>query len=138
MTPTPTLRIYDLVPCCGSGTCGADVDPARVAIAADIAWACANGAHVERFNLARDPQAFVDEPAVRRLLARTGREALPVTLVDGEVTLSTRYPDRAQLGRWCGIDGRAAVAHAIEIPVVAGGGSCCSGGACGGGGGQRA
>jgi hypothetical protein len=133
MTPATTIRIYDPALCCDSGVCGVDVDPARVAIAADIAWARANGAHVERFNLARDPQAFVDEPAVRRLLERTGREALPVTLVDGEVTLTTRYPDRAQLGRWCGLDAAAAVVLLIEIPVVAAASSCCSGGACCGG-----
>jgi len=129
---SPTIRIFDPAMCCDSGVCGAEVDPALVRISADIGWARAQGARVDRLNLAREPQAFVDEPTVRRLLGQVGREALPVTLVDGELVLSGRYPDRAQLAKWTGLGADAASAPSPTIPIAAPAPACaCSGGRCG-------
>jgi len=52
---------------------------------------------------------------------RSGQEALPITLLDGEVVLAGRYPSRQQLGQWLKIATPSANANA---------GSCCSGGKC--------
>jgi hypothetical protein len=116
------IQIFDPAMCCSSGVCGTDVEQRLVDAAADIDWLRQRGAPVERINLSQQPMAFADNPVVKSLLERSGQEALPITLVDGELALAGRYPDRAQLARWAGVD-----MPATEKPAS---GGCCSGGRC--------
>ena len=115
------IQIYDPALCCSSGVCGQEVDAMLVQAAADVDWAKSQGAQVERFNLAQQPLAFAGNEAVRGLLERAGPQALPITLLDGEVVLTGRYPSRQQLGQWLGMGAPAG---------QAGAGGCCSGGRC--------
>lgn len=101
------IEVFDSALCCSTGVCGVNVDQALVDFAADVAWARPNGAHIERFNLAQQPQAFVDNATVSAFLQRSGPDALPLILVDGEVALAGRYPKRAELAMWIGIDAPA-------------------------------
>ena len=117
----PNIQIFDPALCCSTGVCGVEVDQNLVNFAADVDWAKQNGAQVERFNLAQQPLAFAENATVKAFLVRSGHEALPLTLVDGEVALAGRYPHRTELARWAGIDG------AITLPVQ---NSCCGGGQC--------
>ncbi|MGC8731120.1 arsenite efflux transporter metallochaperone ArsD [Comamonas sp. C11] len=116
-----TIQIFDPALCCSTGVCGVEVDQALVSFAADVDWAKQNGAQVERFNLAQQPLAFAENATVKAFLERSGQEALPLILVDGDVALAGRYPNRAELARWAGI-------------ATAGGtqpqGGCCSGSRC--------
>ncbi|MBA5638132.1 arsenite efflux transporter metallochaperone ArsD [Duganella sp. LX20W] len=116
-----TIQIFDPALCCSSGVCGVEVDQALVRFAADVDWAKTNGAQLERFNLSQQPMAFAENPTVKAFLERSGAEALPLILVDGEVALAGRYPNRTELGRWAGI-GAADAAPAQS--------ACCSGGRC--------
>lgn len=115
------IRVFDPVLCCSSGLCGVEPDQALVDFSADLAWAQAQGARIERFNLAQQPMAFADDPTVKRFLERSGHEALPLVLVDGEVALAGRYPTRPELARWAAIATPAPAAAAAP---------CCSGGSC--------
>ncbi|MGV8900478.1 MAG: arsenite efflux transporter metallochaperone ArsD [Burkholderiaceae bacterium] len=116
-----TIQIFDPALCCSSGVCGTDVDQALVNFSSDLDWAMKNGAQVERFNLAQQPLAFAENAVVKGFLQRSGAEALPLVLVDGEVALAGRYPLRAELVRWAGI------AAAPEEKTA---GGCCSGNKC--------
>lgn len=116
-----TIQIFDPALCCSTGVCGVDVDQTLVNLSADINWAKQNGASIERFNLAQQPMAFAENPTVRSFLERSGQEALPLILVDGEVALAGRYPNRTELARWAGI------AEAGEVKAQT---ACCSGGKC--------
>lgn len=115
-----SIQIFDPALCCSSGVCGTDVDQALVHFSADIAWAMQNGAQIERFNLAQQPLAFAGNPAVKNFLQRSGAEALPLILVDGEIALAGRYPLRAELARWAG----------IAVPEGTPAAGCCSGSRC--------
>lgn len=97
-----TIHVFDPALCCSSGVCGVEVDQSLVSFAADLAWARQQGAQIERFNLAQQPMAFADNPLVKGFLERSGDQALPLVLVDGEVALAGRYPTRAELARWTG------------------------------------
>ncbi len=97
------LQIFDPALCCSTGVCGVDVDQALVGFAADFDWAKQNGAQIERFNLAQQPMAFAENAAVKRFLEESGQEELPLILLDGEVVLSGRYPNRTELTKWLGI-----------------------------------
>ena len=114
------IQVFDPALCCSTGVCGVDVDQQLVDFSADVDWAKQNGAQIERFNLAQQPMAFAENPVVKGFLERSGAEALPLILVDGEVALAGRYPNRAELARWAGI------AQVEEKPES----GCCGGGSC--------
>lgn len=116
-----TIQVFDPALCCGTGVCGVDVDQALVTFSADADWAVQHGARIERFNLAQQPMPFAQNPIVRGFLERSGQEALPLILVDGEVALAGRYPSRAELSRWTGV---------AEAPAQAKQGGCCGGKSC--------
>jgi len=116
-----TIQVFDPALCCSTGVCSVDVDETLVDFSADVDWAKRNGARIERFNLAQQPLAFAENPTVRNFLERSGQEALPLILVDGDMALAGRYPTRTELARWAGI---ATVAE----PKSQGG--CCTGSRC--------
>lgn len=115
------IQVFGPPLCCSTGVCGIDVDQALVSFSADVDWAKQNGAQIERFNLAQQPMAFAENPVVKGFLDRSGQESLPLILVDGEVALAGRYPNRAELARWAGI---------TEVTEQKPQGSCCSGSRC--------
>jgi hypothetical protein len=115
-----TIQIFDPALCCSTGICGVDVDQQLVDFSADVDWAKQNGAQIERFNLAQEPMVFAENPVVKGFLERSGAEALPLILVDGEVALAGRYPTRNELTRWAAIT-------VIEEKEAS---SCCSGSKC--------
>lgn len=121
-----TIQIFDPALCCSSGVCGVEVDQKLVEFAADVAWVKQLGAQLERFNLSQQPMAFAEHAAVKALLERSGEEALPIALVDGEVALAGRYPSRAELARWAGIVLVPVAAAQAQAEVS----NCCSGGKC--------
>lgn len=96
------IEVFDPPLCCSTGVCGADIDQALVNFAADVEWAKQRGAHIERFNLAQQPQAFADNRAVRILLEKSGQDGLPLILMDGREVLAGRYPSRDELADWIG------------------------------------
>jgi Arsenical resistance operon protein ArsD len=117
-----SIQVFDPALCCSTGVCGVEVDQALLDFSADVNWAKQNGAQIERFNLAQQPMAFAENPAVKSFLERSGHEALPLILLDGEVAMAGRYPQRAELARWAGIAQPAAETKPAN--------SCCSGGNC--------
>ncbi len=114
-----TIHVFDPALCCSSGVCGADADSELINFSADVDWAKQQGAAIERFNLAQQPMAFADNSTVKAFLERSGAEALPLILVDGEVALAGRYPNRNELARWTG----AALEEKTEESSCCGG--CC-------------
>ena len=118
-----TIQVYDPAMCCSSGVCGTEVDQALVDFSANVQWASQQGATIERFNLANQPMAFVENPVVKDMLWRAGQNCLPMTLLDGALMLAGRYPTRDDLAKWAGIELQAEAAGATS-------GCCCAGGKC--------
>ena len=115
------IQVFDPALCCSTGVCGVEVDQSLVTFSADVEWAVRQGAHIERFNLAQQPMAFAGNATVKGFLERSGQEALPLVLVNGEVALAGRYPQRGELARWAGL-------LMVASPPITG--SCCSGNNC--------
>jgi hypothetical protein len=113
-----TIQVFDPALCCSTGVCGVDVDQRLVDFSATVRWAEQNGIAVERYNLAQQPMAFAESPVVKAFLEASGEQGLPLILVDGEMVLSGRYPDRAELARLAGVEAR------VETPVATAG-ACC-------------
>jgi hypothetical protein len=116
------IQVFDPALCCSTGVCGVDVDQQLVSFSADVDWAKQQGAQIERFNLAQQPMAFAENAVVKNFLERSGAEALPLILVDGEVALAGRYPNRTELARWAGI---VQVEEKTQSGCCGGSSSCC-------------
>jgi AhpD family alkylhydroperoxidase len=82
--------------------------------AAVLAWLAGQGAAVERFNLAQQPEAFASNETVRAALATYGTECLPLILVDGASASRGTYPTRQDLVRLVGL-----TTHSLYTPAVA-------------------
>lgn len=95
-----TVQVYDKPMCCSTGVCGPQVDPVLPRFAADLDWLKSQGARVERFNLAQQPAAFIQNNEVHQLLVTEGTNCLPVIVVDGRVVSRRGYPAREMLALW--------------------------------------
>jgi len=114
-----TVQIYDKPMCCSTGICGPDVDPVLPRFAADLDWLKGQGCQVERYNLAQQPQAFVENQTIRQLLGTDGVDCLPVVVVDGQIVSQKVYPSRQDLAGWAGTSQPKPV-----LAVVQSGGGC--------------
>ncbi|MFH1499736.1 MAG: arsenite efflux transporter metallochaperone ArsD [Verrucomicrobiota bacterium] len=96
-----TIQIYDPAMCCSTGVCGPNVDPTLPRFAGLLAQLGGAGVKVERYNLAQQPLAFVQNPAVKALLdSPAGADALPAIFIDGELVLKGSYPDQPTRAAW--------------------------------------
>jgi len=121
---TKTLNIFEPAMCCSTGVCGPDVDTQLVQFAADIDWIKSQGIVVNRFNLSQNPDAFVKNETITRLLADKGEGSLPIVLLNGQVVLQSRYPSQAELAELLELN----TTETASTPDTdcCGGSSCCS------------
>jgi arsenite methyltransferase len=118
-----TIQVFDKPMCCSTGVCGPRVDPVLPRFAADLAWLKSQGHQVERFNLAQQPAAFVQNHEVQQLLAKLGTDCLPLITVDGRIVSQREYPSRDTLAKWAG----SGTVNEI-LPDFSAGGGCCGSG----------
>ena len=69
------LQVFDPPMCCSTGVCGPKVNPTLPRFAADLNWLKSQGVHVERFNLAQNPDAFTKDSVVEQMLTKVARNA---------------------------------------------------------------
>ncbi len=97
------LKIFEPAMCCETGVCGVDADTVLITFTANIEWLRKKGGLVQRFNLAQEPSAFINDPLVKIEINEHGESCLPLLVFDGEVISRGEYPDRAQLQLLTGI-----------------------------------
>ena len=107
-----SIQVYDPPMCCSSGVCGPSIDPILPQFAGFLHQLKSRGVKVERYNLAQQPLAFVQNPAVKAFLDTQGAEKLPLIFIDGELALQGAYPDHDQRVEW---SRRYAVEEAPEV-----------------------
>ena len=117
------LEVFDPPMCCSTGVCGPSVDPALVQFGSDFLWVAGQGVHVERYNLAQQPQAFAANATVKASLAIDGNGCLPLILVDGAIVSKGRYPAREELARFVGLEPDGTKRPELRLPIVQG--RCC-------------
>jgi Arsenical resistance operon trans-acting repressor ArsD. len=99
-----TIEIFDPAMCCPTGLCGTNINPELMRIAVVIESLKKKGFIVTRHNLRDEPQVYVSNKTVNEYLNAHGADALPITLVDGQVAVSQTYPTTFQMSEWSGID----------------------------------
>jgi len=98
------IEIFDPALCCPTGLCGPNIDPELIRIAAAVEVLKREGVDIERYNLRDVPQIYVDNAVVNNILNEKGIEALPVTIVDGNLELTGMYPSNQQLTSWTDVN----------------------------------
>lgn len=86
------MEIFDPAMCCSTGVCGPSIDKNLLRVSTVINRLDKKGIKVERFNLASQPQNFIDNNLVNELLNKDGVEILPITIVDGRILKTKEYP----------------------------------------------
>ncbi|HCL3407585.1 TPA: arsenic metallochaperone ArsD family protein [Pseudomonas aeruginosa] len=122
----PNIEIFEPAGCCA--TSSAVIDQGSLQFNTDLDWLKKNGLIVKRHNLSRNPLAFMNSPTVKGFLDRSGIQSLPLTLVDGEVVLAGRLPQRDDLARWAGLSSAELAkpeASCCAAPKPARTSSCC-------------
>ncbi len=110
--------------CCSTGLCGSDPDPVLVQFAADLKSVAALGTEVSRFNLATNPDAFVNHPLVYQTITTEGMDVLPLLLVDGLIVSRGCHPSLVEMAHLLqfGPSGRAS---GRETPAQVTSETCC-------------
>jgi hypothetical protein len=98
------IEIFDPAMCCPTGLCGTNISTELMRIAVVIETLKKQGIMVTRHNLRDEPQVYVTNLVVNDYLQKYGAEALPITLVDGEVAVSKTYPTTRQMSEWSGVN----------------------------------
>lgn len=97
------VEIFEPAMCCSTGVCGPGVDPELLRVSTFLNELEGEGRKITRYNLSSDPMAFVTNKEVNDTIANEGTEALPITVVDGEIRQKGSYPSNANFAEWAGM-----------------------------------
>lgn len=86
------MQIFEPAMCCSTGLCSVGVDPELLRISTVLNSMEKNGVTVERYNLTNSPQEFITNKVVNNFIKANGVDGLPITVLDGEIIISGRYP----------------------------------------------
>ncbi len=92
-----TVEFFDPPMCCPTGLCGPALDQTLLDVNEMIMALKAEGAKVERYQMANHPHHFLNNAEVMRLVRERQMEALPLTLVQGQVIKIGAYPTLAEV-----------------------------------------
>ena len=116
------MSIYEPALCCETGLCGVNVDPELLRITTVLDNLKNKGIIIERYNLNSTPMEFVKNNTVNQYVNEKGVEGLPVTLVDGKIVITGRYPANDEILNLLGLPASTLLPeNAISQ------GCCCSG-----------
>lgn len=120
------IEIFEPAMCCSTGLCGVSVDPELLRISTALNTLKEKGIEVKRYNLTSAPMQFVTNHAVSEFVKLYGVDRLPVTVVDGELAVSGRYPTNEEFAEWLALP-----QEVFGKQESCCGGSCsCKGGCC--------
>ena len=96
-TSTAVVELFDPPMCCPTGLCGPTLDQTLLDVNEMILTLQAEGHTVERYQMTGQPQAFLSNPDVMRLVREQQMAALPITVVRGQVVKVGAYPTLAEI-----------------------------------------
>jgi hypothetical protein len=91
------VEFFDPPMCCPTGLCGPVLDQSLLDVSEMIFALQANGILVKRYQMASDPNAFLKNESVMRLIRERQMGALPIIVADGNVIKSGGYPTLAEV-----------------------------------------
>ncbi len=94
---TVVVEVFDPPMCCPTGLCGPTLDQTLLDVNEMILALQADGVTVARYQMTSQPQAFLSNPQVMRLVREQQMAALPITAVRGKVVKVGAYPTLAEV-----------------------------------------
>ncbi len=91
------VELFDPPMCCPTGLCGPTLDQTLLDVNEMILALQAEGVIVERYQMTGNPQAFLSNPDVMRLVREKQMAALPITVVRGQVIKVGAYPTLSEV-----------------------------------------
>ncbi|MEI6778608.1 MAG: arsenic metallochaperone ArsD family protein [Chloroflexales bacterium] len=91
------VAFYDPPMCCPTGLCGPALDQTLLDTNELVLDLTSRGLRVERYQMVGNPQAFLANPEVMRLVRDQNMAALPITTVRGVIIRSGAYPTRIEI-----------------------------------------
>lgn len=91
------VEIFDPPMCCPTGLCGPTIDPTLLDVNEMVLKLKGQGVTVERYLMNAQPQAFLNNAEVYRLVREQQLAALPITVVNGQVVKTGAYPNLAEV-----------------------------------------
>lgn len=129
MSHIKKMILYEPAMCCPTGLCGVGVNSELLRISTVLANLKKHGIQVERYNLSNAPQEFMRNAAVHQLLSK-GVDILPVTVLDGKVVITKRYPTNDEFVSMLNVPGSYLGENKAKATPQNSGGCGCSGGKC--------
>ena len=93
----PRVEIFDPPMCCPTGLCGPTIDLVLLDVNEMVLKLKGQGVTVERYLMAQQPQAFLNNAEVYRLVREQQLAALPITVVNERVIKAGAYPTLAEV-----------------------------------------
>jgi hypothetical protein len=105
-TSTAVVEFFDPPMCCPTGLCGPTLDQTLLDVNEMVLTLQAEGLKVERYQMTGQPQAFLNNSDVMRLVREQQMAALPITVVRGQVIKVGAYPTLTEIKAY--LDGATA------------------------------
>ncbi|EPE62235.1 arsenical resistance operon trans-acting repressor ArsD [Exiguobacterium sp. S17] len=96
------LEVFEPAMCCPTGLCGPAIDPELTRIATIHYVLKQRGFDVERYNLASEPNRFVENANVQAEITK-GLDMLPLTVIDGEIVKRGAYMTNEEIAELTGL-----------------------------------
>ena len=96
-TSTATVEFFDPPMCCPTGLCGPTLDQTLLDVNEMMLTLQAEGLKVERYQMTGQPQAFLSNSDVMRLVREQQMAALPIIVVRGQVVKVGAYPTLSEI-----------------------------------------
>ena len=91
------VELFDPPMCCSTGLCGPTLDQTLLDVNEMILALKAAGVAVERYQMSTNPNAFLSNDGVMRLVREQKMAALPITVVHGRVLKAGSYPTHDEI-----------------------------------------
>ena len=105
-TSTAVVELFDPPLCCPTGLCGPTLDQSLLDVSDMIVTLETEGLKVARYQMTGQPQAFLSNPDVMRLVREKQMAALPISVVRGQVVKVGAYPTLSEIKTY--LDGATA------------------------------
>jgi hypothetical protein len=96
-TPSAAVEIFDPPMCCPTGLCGPALDQTLLDVSEMVLKLKDEQIQVERYQMTSHPQAFLNNTEVMQLVRERQMEALPITVVNGQVIKTAAYPTYSEI-----------------------------------------
>ncbi len=85
------IEIYEEAMCCSTGVCGPEPDKTLIKTNQINEYLKQNQIEVQRYNMNNNPNEFIKNKEVIRLIQEKGNEVLPITFIEGNIAKTGAY-----------------------------------------------